>query len=214
MRSINLLEVLQAEISRDIWDFGTIRALFLGLRLTENEEAIKVLVRGISDFVPFVKELVLFLDLMHKKGKLDTVELSFFLMNELEDGASLSVPTVRVWLLELFVRGCVELRVPRSVKLKLMRTLCNRQLFLIRGIKNDLNFFRRNKTRFEQKNVFEKYYFLLGASCLPADEYRTWVGAVRGNMTRPLDRLFCNWVQTKQGKLAELIQQRTVLTRD
>jgi len=99
-------------------------------------------------------------------------------------------------------------------RLKNRETLDNRQLYLIRGIKADVNFFRRQKARFDEKNNFEKYAFMIGATCLPRDEFETWVSVVKPNMARPLDRLFCDWVRTKAGKLDQILQTRIDLTKD
>jgi hypothetical protein len=76
------------------------------------------------------------------------------------------------------------------------------------------NFFRRQKTRFDERNYFEKTAFILGATCLPKDEFETWVGAIRPNMNRPLERLFCDWAKTKSGKLYEILKKRSELLRD
>jgi hypothetical protein len=120
-----------------------------------------------------------------------------------------------VWLLELYVRGCLAIS---SKSLKELEghdnTLSNRQTDLIRGLSNDRDYFRRNKTRFEQKNAFEKYHFLLGATCLPLDEFNIWLSDMKGSMSRPLDQLFCNWVETKRGGIAEIIRERSILARD
>lgn len=87
-------------------------------------------------------------------------------------------------------------------------TLGQRQSFLIRGLNDDVNFFRRNKTRFEELNVFEKGHFMLGATCLPRDEFTNWISAVKPNLRRPLDARFCDWLKTKCGALEEIVSVR------
>ena len=124
---------------------------------------------------------------MHEKGKLDASQLGRIVENELLDGAARSVPSIRVWLLELAVRGCLSVSSKTLSELEGPDTSTNRQIYLIRGLRNDTNYFRRNKTRFEQKNPFEKYHFLFGATCLPADEFRAWLSAISGGMLTFLD---------------------------
>lgn len=80
-----------------------------------------------------------------------------------------------------------------------------RQISLIRGLNADINHFRRNKTKFDGIGVFSKLPFILGASCLPKDEYETWINAIKGRMNRPLDSLFCQWAKSKAGKLDQLL---------
>jgi hypothetical protein len=214
LRDINLLAALDSETKAEHWDFSKIRSLLLGLRLTEDDEAIQYLTRELTTLIPFIKDVVLFFDLMHTKGKLDASDLTKVVENELRNGAATSVPSIRVWILELFVRGCVAINNKILGELENTDTSTKRQLYLIRGLKNDINYFRRNKTRFEQKNAFERYHFLLGATCLPDDEFRAWLSAIRGGMSRPLDQLFCNWVKTKSGRIADVIRDRTVYARD
>ena len=62
----------------------------------------------------------------------------------------------------------------------------NRQVYLIRDLNNEVNFFRRHKAKFDERNNFEKTAFMLGATCLPKDEYENWIGAIRPNMNCPL----------------------------
>ncbi len=214
VRSLNLLSLLQGEMSSEIWDFGKIRAIFLGLRVTENEDAIQFLTDRLESFLPFGKEPVFCFDVMHSKEKLDSAALAEKIIAELKMGAASSVPTIRVWLLELFVRGCLKINHKELLKISKDETLSNRQNFLIRGLNNDVNFFRKGKTRFEQTNSFEKFPFLLGATCLPKDEFKAWISAIKTNMDRPLNRLFCDWVLGKVGKLADVIATRTNLARE
>jgi hypothetical protein len=214
LRSLNLLGLLEVEVGKEVWDFSRIRTIFRGLRVTENDDAVVFLAQRLSTFIPFIKELVLFFDAMNSKGKLNSIDLTKVVVEELASGAALSVPTIRVWLLELFVRGCLQMSHKGLSDLAKDETLSNRQVFIIRGLNGDVTFFRRNKARFEQTNVFEKFQFLLGATCLPEDEFRTWVSAIKTNMVRPLEALFCKWVLTKRGKLADVVHERTVLTRD
>ena len=199
LRSMNLLAALEKEIEAEFWDFTKIRTLFLGLRLTEDDEAVGYLTDRLATFIPFVKDVVLFFDIMHEKGKLDASQLGRIVEGELLNGAARSVSSIRVWLLELAVRGCLSISGKTLNELEGRDTSTNRQIYLIRGLRNDTNYFRRNKTRFEQKNAFEKYHFVLGATCLPADEFRAWLSAISGGMARPLDQLFCNWVKGKEG---------------
>ena len=213
LRSLNLLELLDSETLKETWDFGRIRAIFYALRFTADPAAVGFFSERLERFLPFVKEVVL---LMHQLHKYD-IDLSGFgksVIEELRGRAACSVPTVRLWLLEVYVRGCLKLS-PKDVSAVAQGdTFANRQGFLIRGINRDINFFRRNKTRFDQQNSFEKFSFLLGATCLPKDEFETWVSAVRIGLDRPLDRLFCDWVQSKCGKLANLIEARENIVRD
>src|SRR5262249_24108967 len=162
----NLLALLEQETLRQTWDFGRIRTIFFALRFTVDASAVDFFADRLERFLPFVKEIVPLIQKLHQNG----VDLSYFggsVLEELRGRAASSVPTVRFWLLELYVRGYLKLA-PKDVSVVAQGdTLANRQGFLIRGLNRDVNFFRRNKTRFDQQNSFEKFPFLLGATCLP-----------------------------------------------
>jgi hypothetical protein len=117
-------------------------------------------------------------------------------------------------LLELFVRDILNISAKELNELKGQETLDNRQIDLIRGLNGEVNYFRRQKARFDERNLFEKTTFMLGATCLPKDEFETWIGAVRANMARPLEKLFCDWVKTKHGRLYEVLATRSNLAKE
>jgi hypothetical protein len=52
LRSMNLLATLEKEIETEFWDFTKIRTLFLGLRLTENDDAVQYLTDRLGTFIP------------------------------------------------------------------------------------------------------------------------------------------------------------------
>ena len=214
LRSMNLVDALGNEIHGEIWEFSKIRAIFRGLRLTQDCDAVDYLTRGFQTYIPFMKEMVLFFDVMRLKGQLNEAKLAEAVSTELKTGVSRFVPSTRVWLLEMFVRECLTIANKTITEIESGDTAIRRQTYLLRGLNNDLSYFRKHKTRFEERNAFEKYYFLLGASCLPEDEFKTWTKTVKGAMKRPLDQLFCTWVLTKRGLLREVIRKRAILARE
>jgi hypothetical protein len=205
--ALNLVEMLKEEIDKEYWDFGKIRLIFLGLRVTKNADAIELIIERFNDLLPFVKEFVLLVVSLDDAG----VEIGDSVWSKvvelLGSGAVSSVPTIQVWLLELFVRDCFSID-NKSITKFSNNTLSRRQSYIIRGLNKDVNFFRRNKTRFEELNVFEKWHFIIGATCLPSDEYTNWLSAIKPNLHRPLDRRFCDWAKNKCGELNKLVNAR------
>jgi hypothetical protein len=215
LRSLNLVEMLTKELEEDIWDFSKIKAIFRALRLAPDKDSIEPLLEHFDSFLPFVKDLVLYLHALDGQLADDLPqELREKVLAQMTLGAAATVPVIRVWLLELFVRDVFPISNIELNQIGLLESIENRQMYLIKGLNGDVNFFRRQKTRFEERNNFEKSAFILGATCLPKDEFETWVAAIKPNMTRPLDRLFCDWVKTKSGQLRAILDQRTQLLRD
>jgi len=164
--------------------------------------------------LPFAKELVLYLDQLKREYAVDASDLKDAVIREIQGGAASSVPTIRVWLMELFTRGILSVGPQELSKIRHSETLDNRQLYFIRGLNNDVNFFRRQKAKFDEKNNFEKFAFIFGATCLPKDEFTTWVAAIKPNMNRPLERLLCDWIKNKSGQLSDIMEARSHLVKD
>ena len=113
-----------------------------------------------------------------------------------------SVQLIKTWLLELFVRGVVPITATGTKKLEVLSSVLDRrQLHLIRGRNGDKNFFRKNKTGFSQISALEQPCFIWGASCLPKDEYETWVSTVKPMFGCPAGALFLKWAQQERENL-------------
>jgi hypothetical protein len=206
--------MLEQEFAEEGWDFGKIKAIFRALRLAPDPESVEFLVDKFELFLPFMKELVLYLNELDRAHDVDLKNLRLKVLTQINEGAASSVPTIRVWLLELFVRNVFKISTKELNSLRAQETLDNRQIDLIRGLNGDVNYFRRQKARFDERNLFEKYAFMIGATCLPKDEFESWVGAVRPNMNRPIEKLFCDWVKTKNGCLDQILAARSELVKE
>jgi hypothetical protein len=208
LRAMNLLEMLEEEIAQDDWDFGRIKSILLGLRLTSDEDAVDAVAIHLKVLLPFMKEIVLLVDQIRKEGKDISDQLEDKAKELLNSSVVDRLPLVKLWLLEFFVRGCLHISSSELNKIRFDDPITLRESLLIRGLNGEVNYFRRQKTRFDQWNRFEQPYVLLGATCLPRDEFQTWVSAIRTSMDRPLDGLFCAWVRDKQGQLEAIIARR------
>lgn len=121
-----------------------------------------------------------------------------------------SIQLIKTWLLELFVRGTVPITTAGIKKLNVLSSpLDRRQRHLIRGRSGDKNFFRKNKTGFGQLSALEQPCFVWGASCLPADEYETWLSTARPMFTAPTGALFLKWAQQQRSKLISKLNVST-----
>lgn len=209
LKSLNLIELLEKALSEDFWDFGRVRSILRALRLTNNEDCVEYISKNIEKLLPFIKDIVLLLDSLRKSEKLVGFDISDKVLPLLSSGAGHGVPVIRAWLLEIFVRAISPISAKKVAEIAKLSELDGRQLILINGIIKNVVYFRKNKTRFEQFGKFEQYALILGASCLPADEYETWIGAIKPGLSGPLDSMFCDWAKTKQGGLETVIKSVT-----
>ncbi|MHA6690024.1 hypothetical protein [Devosia sp. A449] len=156
--------------------------------------------------LPFIKDVVLLLDNLSKSGALPNgFDITPSVVGHLKAGAGRSVPVIRAWLLELFVRRVTPITAKTLGEIERVSELDGRQIILINATIANVAYFRKNKTRFDQFSVFEQYALIVGATCLPKDEYETWVDAVRGGMGQPLDKSFCDWAKSKQGNFGSIV---------
>lgn len=214
LQSLNLIGMLESALAEDFWDFGRIRSIFRALRLTNNEDCVDYISSNIEKLLPFIKDIVLLLDSLKKNNKLENFDIAEIILPLLGSGAGHGVPVIRVWLLEIFVRAISPITAKKVAEIAKLSELDGRQLILINGIIKNVVYFRKNKTRFEQFGKFEQYALILGASCLPEDEYETWLGAIKPGLVGPLDPMFCDWAKTKHNGLAAVISSVTSIFSD
>jgi hypothetical protein len=122
-----------------------------------------------------------------------------------------SVQLIRTWLLEIFVRGIIDIPL---VKLKMLEALPavidKRQLLLIRGRCDDKNYFRKQKTAIHHFSDVEVSSLVWGASCLPKDEYEKWLDTLKGSFSKPLGNLFLRWLAHNKSKLVSKLKSTAV----
>jgi hypothetical protein len=206
LQALNLVELLSELLAAESWDFGKIRSILRALRITQNAECVEFIGDNLETLLPFIKDVVLLLDSLSKSGALPAeYNITNSVVAQLKAGAGKSVPVIRAWLLELFVRQVTPISAKTLGDIERISELDGRQLIMINATISNIAYFRKNKTRFDQFSMFEQYALIIGATCLPKDEYETWVDAVRGGMNQPLDKLYCDWAKSKQGKFSSII---------
>lgn len=214
LKSVNLIEALETEAQRDVWDYTKIRGIFRAMRVAPNAEMAPQILENIDTYMPFAKEIVILFDEIVRSGINMPSSAAPIVVDKIRSGSAASVPTLRAWLLELAVREIIPIDYTALSSFRNETVLDRRQVYLIHGVNKNVNFFRRQKTRLEEKGELEKGAFLLGATCLPPDELDAWVSAIKPSMTRPLDGLFCDWLKKQSGKLTSLIELRSGLARE
>ena len=163
-----------------------------------------------AELVVFAKEVTLLMQVLESdhSGCFDSLR-NVVVETILAPPAS-SIQLVKSWLLELFVRGTVPIKAAGIKKLEALSSpLDKRQLHLIRGRIGDKNFFRKNKTAFGQLSAFEQPCFVWGATCLPKDEYESWLSAVKPMFAAPTGASFLKWAGQQQGTLIGKLDSAT-----
>ena len=202
LKSINLLGLLQVEVGKDAFDMGWIKVIFRALKIAKPTEAINYLATNFAELVVFAMEMTLLMQVLEAENPGCFDNLSYTAVKTILVPPASNIQLIKTWLLELFVRGTVPITVPEIKRLEgLSSPLDKRQLHLIRGRIGDKNFFRKNKTSFDQLSALEQSCFVWGASCLPKDEYETWLSTVKPMFAMPTGAIFLKWSQLQRDKL-------------
>lgn len=211
LKGLNLVEFLENEIKAEHWDIGRIKVIFRALKLAKPQESIEFIGDNFSLLTVFAKEICLLMEALEAEkngcfnGLLDEV-----IEAVLSPSAS-SVQVIRTWLLEIFVRGIIDIPLARLKEFEVLPIVTDkRQLLLIRGRCNDKNYFRKQKTAVSNFSELELSCLVWGASCLPKDEYEKWIDTVKGSFNKPLGGLFLKWATSKKSKLVSRLKAATV----
>ena len=194
LASHDLAKELREELEADVWNVGKVRILLRAIKLTRNDDAFKFVLDNLELIIPFARELVALLaEYRGVGGNLDH-DISRRIVDAILQRSIRKLHVVQAWLLEVFVRGICDL--PRDQLNRLdgiKSTLCRRQIMLLRGRIDDKAYFRRYKTRIDEFNPWLQSTFIIGASCLPEDEYFTWLRATGPRLSWRLAESYCRW---------------------
>jgi hypothetical protein len=202
LKSMNLLGFLQDEVGKDAFDMGRIKVIFRALKLAKPPEAVDYILENFTELVVFAKEITLLMQELEADDPGCFDALSDTVIKAILTPPAASIQLIKTWLLELFVRGVVPIDAAGVKKLEVLSSpLDRRQLHLVRGRNGDKLFFRKAKTGFGQLSAMEQACFVWGASCLPKDEFETWLTTAKPMFARPTGTLFLKWTQVQRDKL-------------
>lgn len=114
---------------------------------------------------------------------------------------------VRSWILDLFARGPVAAVPSDFAGYDFSRSVNEKRYeLLLKGRFDDKAFYRGRKARFSEFSDWEKPAALLGAMCLPADEYKTWVDSIADEIPGPFAKVFSTWLKESHGDLEQVLK--------
>jgi hypothetical protein len=211
LKGVNLVELLEKEIEQEPWDMGRIKVIFRALKIAKPNEAIQFLLENFSDLVIFAKDMCLLMEELDADVPGCFDDLRDEALDAIVTPPASSVQTIRTWLLEIFVRGIVQISLAQIKRIENLNAVTDRrQLLLIRGRCDDKNYFRKQKTAIENFPDFELSCLVWGASCLPTDEYEKWIDTVKGHFAKPLGGLYLKWLAANKHKLKAKLKGKTV----
>jgi hypothetical protein len=205
------LRILENEIDEDNWDMGRIRVLFRALKIAKPKAAVGFIEDRFSELVVFAKEMCLLMEALDDDPPGCFDDLLDKVVEAILTPPASSVQLIRTWLLEIFVRGVIDIPLVKLKKLEALPTVIDkRQLLLIRGRHDDKNYFRKQKTAIHHVSEFELSSLVWGASCLPKDEYEKWIDTLKGSFSKPLGGLFLKWAAHNRTRLVSKLKSATM----
>jgi len=168
------------------------------MKLAKGADAGEFIKTHLRELLPFVKDVVLLIEELVKDGNEAFRDLAQEIVKLILDPAAQRLSVTRAWLIELFIRGVIPIKFEQAKPLfELKETLDVRSIFVLRGQLADVTFFRQRKTRIDELNPWVQPAFIYAAHCLPPDEYKAWLGTLKGRLSFPLSDLFCKWAEAR-----------------
>jgi hypothetical protein len=197
--NLDLVGEIHTEIEKEFWDLGKIRVLLRCMKLTRDANAANFLRENYAILMPFAKELVLLMEELASGGDISFQDMQAPIVDLILTPAIRHLHVTRAWLLELFFRGVISISAAQARRLDtLSDTLDQRALFQIRARLGEVHYFRQRKARIHELTPWLQPAFIFSAACLPAEEYRTWLGNIRLNLNFPLSPLFADWARARR----------------
>jgi hypothetical protein len=194
LKARDLIGELEAEREKDHWDVGRIKVLLHAIRFTKPSAAGDYIKSRILDLLPFAKEVALLMQELAKSKEASFNDLSATVLGGLKDARAEHLPWVRAWLWFLLVHDVVPITLEQLNSTRgLDHTFDRRAEYILRMKLRDLTFFRDQKNRVDELSPWLQPALLYASQCLPFDEYKVWLGNVRGRLRFPLSSLFCEW---------------------
>ena len=211
LKGLNLVEWLEREIGEKEWDMGRIKVLFRAIKIAKPKEARDFIKCHFSELAVFAKEVCLLMETLEDDNPRCFDAMLDELIAVILSPPASSVQVIRSWLLEILVRGIVKIPLRRVRELEALPEVANkRQLLLIRSRVKDKSYFRKQKTATHNFSAPELSCLVWGASCLPQDEYKNWINAVKGSFNKPLDKLYLKWASSNKTSLISKLKRTTL----
>lgn len=199
LEGVHLLERLDELKRRGGSDFSSRKAVLKVMRHFPDFDAIRLLRehRDLAYYLP--RDFCRAIEASCKGENVDVAQVEGEIWSLLQTPPISELSFSRLWLLNLYVNGTLPVdRKLVSRPLARSSVLEERQLIFIRALLNDRPFFREQRGRLGQVPEWAKPALLIGASCLPTDEYRHWIDIAVRQIVDPFATSFGTWL--KQGQ--------------
>ena len=187
-------------------DLSIYKAILRALRFLDDVNLTRLLDEQSELLYYIPREYCLLIRAVAQNGTADLDYLKTKLLDIIKMPPFADLVYVRSWVLDLFARGSVPCVSQDFANYDFSRSVNERRYeLLLRGRFDDKPFFRGKRAKFSEFSDWEKPAALMGAMCLPEDEYKTWVDAVVDEIPGPFSKIFATWLKSSHGDLAAVL---------
>jgi Reverse transcriptase (RNA-dependent DNA polymerase) len=209
---ITLIEKLDKTIKSEKIDYTAVKLILRALRVSALENT-GAFVSQFSQLLYFAPRDFCILIGAQAQISPDTADVIAGKLLEIMQASPFKDMTLlRIWVSHLFVSGALPITDGRMAQFNFGdNPIEKRQAILLRARLKDRAFFREAKTRFGDLSEWEKPALMLGASCLAASEYDTWLGFCKGKSSDLLADEYIGWLKANRSTLIEKLDQSFVI---
>ncbi len=188
-------------------DLSIFKAILRALRFMPDVNLARLLDEQSELLYYIPREFCLLIRSVVSQGSLSNDDLRTKLLSLLNMSPFSDLAFVRSWILDLFARGPVMASPADFAEYDFTRSINERRYeLLLKGRFDDKAYFRSKRAKFSEFSDWEKPAVLLGAMCLPADEYKTWIDSISDEIPGPFSKIFANWLKANHGALDEVLK--------
>lgn len=198
MDQLNLEGILEEQIHEEEPDLSLLKFLLRRLAQLGDTDAIDLIFENFDKFVPVVRETMEYLlqiDSLSASAKKGLGERLIAIYRDNTSTAS-HLEYSRMFLLRPFALDGEWNSDDQYVKVfnDALDEFSRREILLAMGRSKKDFWFRGRKQNLQEMTAWIRRAFILGASCLPSEEYKHWVRGVDGQLD-DVERAVAQWAQ-------------------
>ncbi len=197
INSLNLTQTLKKHLQDGPEvDIPFLKLMLMRLSQFDRVQDIDIVLKNINKLYPLFKEVILYIERFRTNDVSLKKQFGEKALDLLESSFVCHLPYHRMWLFDIFTKNREWDNENRFVKL--FNTYSDlpsqRQLILALGRSSNHGWFRSKRRQFMDLSPWLKRAYLVGASCLPGDEYFHWSKSISRDLDL-LEKVILKWAQ-------------------
>lgn len=195
--SLNLVDLLKEEVSKDAPDLPVIRFCLRRLGQLGDENAIDDIFEHIESITPVFVEIVEYFSKLRHLNSNSKSRLGGKMLDLLNDSMLSALPYHRMWILQLFTESTEWDNENRFQALynDEIDQACRRKLILAMGRANQTHWFQSQWRSLFEHPSWQRRAVIAAGSCMPGDARRHWFRSIESQLD-VLELAVMRWART------------------